>query len=422
MVSAMTPAPAFPGFRNRFSVPVHGDHDVAYLCGHSLGLQPAGVAEAVQAELQRWASKAVEGHFDHDGWYTYAERLAPSMAAVVGAAEHEVAVLNTLTVNLHFLLASFYKPEGARNRILVEAGSFPSDRYALTTHLAWHAANAGDAAAVDPADALVEVAPAPGEATLGTERIVAAIEEQGEQLSLVLFSGVQYATGERFDLGAITAAAHSVGALAGFDLAHAVGNVPVDLHESDADFAAWCTYKYLNAGPGAVGGLYVHERHALDPHRLRLAGWWGNDPDTRFHMATEREFVPRSNASSWAVSNPPILSMVPLSISLPMFAEAGVSELRERSLMLTGHLEALVADRLGDRVRVVTPTDPERRGAQLSLSVPDATPDLEKRLSASGVVIDFREPDLLRIAPTPMYNTTEDLDRAIEVLAEVLAN
>ena len=411
----------FAGFRDRFYLPAppaNVSDEIAYLCGHSLGLQPKAVADELRFNLDRWAEMGVEGHFGERGWYQYAERMIPHGAALVGAQENEVAFCNTLTANLHFLMASFYRPAGGRNQILIEAGAFPSDRYAVATQAQWHG--------LDPAEVVVEVQPEPGRATIGTDAVVSAIEAAGEQLALVLFSGVQFATGERFDLAAITEAAHRVGAIAGFDLAHAAGNVELNLHDADADFAAWCNYKYCNSGPGAVGAIFVNARHGTDRDRLRLAGWWGNDPDTRFDMDTEHLFVPRPDANSWAVSNPPIMALAPIAASLPLFTEVGMAALAERSRTLTGALERTLLDSLGERIEILTPAEPEQRGSQLSVRLdaaqlgPDGGKGLEHRLATVGVVVDFRPPDIIRLAPTAMYNNVDDIDRAVTELARAL--
>ncbi|MEZ5458982.1 MAG: kynureninase [Steroidobacteraceae bacterium] len=401
--------------RLEFELPRGGDGEpLVYLCGHSLGLMPRAARGLVAGELDDWARLAVEGHHRaRRPWIDYADRAREGLAALTGADLHEVVAMNSLTVNLHLMLASFYAPRGQRRRILIEAGAFSSDRHAIAAQIAWHG--------LDPASELVELVPAPGESTLGTDAIEAAIEQQGERLALVLWPGVQYRTGEAFDCQRVAAAAHRVGAFAGFDHAHAIGNLPLDLHGDAADFAVWCSYKYLNAGPGAIGGAYVAARHAADPARLRLAGWWGHEAATRFRMAPG--FQPERGAAGWALSNPPILSTAPLLASLTLFTAAGMAGLRARSLRLTGVLEALLRTHCGDAIDIVTPPDPARRGAQLSLRCgsPARARQLFMALQAAGVVGDLREPDILRLAPAPLYNGCADVWIAVDALRRSLA-
>ncbi len=386
---------------------------LTYLCGHSLGLMPRAARDAVLAELDDWARLGVEGHhLARRPWVDYAERAVSGLCALTGARAHEVVAMNSLTVNLHLLLASFYRPTGERRRILIEAGAFSSDRHAVAAQIAWHG--------LDPAAELVEIAPAAGDATLDPQLIDEAIEREGERLALVLWPGVQYRTGQAFDCGRIARAAHRVGALAGFDHAHAIGNLALDLPADDADFAVWCSYKYLNAGPGAIGGAFIHERHGLEPRTLRLAGWWGHDPGTRFAMGPR--FEPARGAAGWAVSNPPVLSTAPLLASLEQFERAGIAALRARSARLTSMLADLLRARCGARVSLLTPSDPARRGCQLSLrlAAPGAARRVCDRLRAAGVVGDLREPDVLRLAPAPLYNGYEDVWRCAVALADAL--
>lgn len=398
-----------PSLRAEFLLPRHGDAEQAYFCGNSLGLQPRGARAHIEQVLEKWATEAVEGHFTGQAqWMPYHELVRDPLAAVVGARPSEVVAMNSLTANLHLMMVSFFRPDGARNAILVEAGSFPSDRYAVESQLRFHG--------LAPAQSLIEVAPEQADGTISMEAIERAIATHGPRLAMVLWPGVQYRTGQAFNLAAITRMAHAAGAVAGFDLAHAVGNLPLALHESGADFAVWCHYKYMNAGPGAVAGCFVHERHARTD-RPRFAGWWGHEQATRFRMGPE--FVPTPGADGWQLSNPPILALAPLRASLELFASAGMGALRAKSERLTGYLEALVDARLGGTLQVITPRDPARRGCQLSLRVThgrglsgrEAGRSLFKFLGSQGIVGDWREPDVIRISPAPLYNTHAEVLR-----------
>ncbi|HVC29921.1 MAG TPA: kynureninase [Steroidobacteraceae bacterium] len=398
------------GFRERFALPCSGRGEpLVYLCGHSLGLMPLAARGLVMEELEDWARLAVLGH-EHARrpWIPYHENLRGGLAALAGARPREVVAMNSLTVNLHLLLAAFYRPSGARRRILIEAGVFSSDRHAVASQIAWRG--------LDPAEALVELSPAAGTDTLAEESVEAYLEERGAEVALVLWPGVQYRTGQAFDLGRIARAAHRAGCVAGFDLAHSIGNMPLALHDIEADFAVWCSYKYLNGGPGAIGGCFVHERH--EPPRL--SGWWGHEPATRFRMGPE--FHPAPGAAGWQISNPPILSAAPLIASLALFGEAGLPGLRRKSVALTGYLEYLL-DRLPARVQLITPRAADSRGCQLSLRV--MGPNGHGRrvfdaLTAQGVIGDWREPDTIRLAPIPLYNSFADVFRGAEALAQAL--
>ena len=414
-------ADALAPFRARFALPQGPDGEpLTYLCGHSLGLQPLAARTLVSEELDDWARLGVAGH-EHARrpWIPYHENLTAGLAAVTGARPHEVVAMNSLTVNLHLMLASFYRPQGARRRILLEAGAFSSDRHALASHLAWHG--------LDPERELIELAPPAGADTLGAEALEAALDAHGAQIALVLWPGVQFRTGEAFDVARVTRAARRAGCIAGFDLAHSVGNVPLALHEAEADFAVWCSYKYLNGGPGAIGGCFVHERHsAAQPRRAhaggipgaRLAGWWGHEPETRFAMGPR--FAGSPGIAAWQISNPPILAAAPLIASLAIFLEAGLARLRDKSLALTGYLEALLRART-PQVGIVTPEAPPRRGCQLSLRLPGAGGRaVFEALGARGVVCDWRAPDVLRVAPVPLYNRFEDVWRFVQALTELL--
>ena len=390
------------GFRSRFHLPRHDGHDQAYFCGNSLGLQPTGVRAALMQELDDWAALGVEAHFrGKHPWMPYHETVRESLANVVGAQPVEVVAMNSLTANLHLLMVSFYRPTRERPAILIEAGAFPSDRHAVASQIRFHG--------FDPDTDLVELAPDEAGGTLSMAAIERALAEHGHRIALVLWPGVQYRSGQAFDLREISRLAHARGCTVGFDLAHAAGNLPLQLHDSGADFAAWCSYKYLNAGPGAVAGAFVHERHALAA-LPRFAGWWGHDPATRFRMGPE--FVPSPGADGWQLSNPPILALAPLRVSLDLFAEAGMDRLRAKSERLTGYLEALIRRDCADVLEVVTPAEPARRGCQLSLRVAGGRERgraLFDFLSARGIVGDWREPDVIRISPVPLYNSFADI-------------
>jgi kynureninase len=389
-----------PSLRDEFHVP----DGWAYLAGNSLGLQPRTARAEIETELDEWARLGVEGWFEsREPWLEYAGSLRASVGRLVGAAPEETAVMNTLTVNLHLLLATFYRPTTDRFRILIEEDAFPSDSYAVQSQAAWHG--------FDPAEAVVRVP---------VSDLLEAVARLGDSLAVALFPGVNYLSGEVLDVQGLTAAVHEVGAVAAWDLAHAIGNVPVDLHGAGADFAVWCHYKYLNAGPGAPGGAFVHERHGSRLDLPRLAGWWGNDPAVRFRM--EPGFEPRAGAEGWAVSTPPVLAFAPLRASLEQFDRVGPDALRARSVRLTGYLGELLDEVAVSRaITVTTPRDPDARGCQLSVSC-DGARSLAGRLRAEhGVVCDFREPDVLRFAPTPLYNTYEDCARVAAALLDVLA-
>ena len=398
-------------FRAEFSFPGNEDgSDKLYFCGNSLGLQHQSVPAVLEEVLAAWRDLAVDGHFTGaHPWMNYHELLREGQANLLGAGAAEIVTMNTLTVNLHLAMVSFYRPRGGRRRILVEQQSFPSDRYAVESQVRWHG--------LDPAECLVELAPESGQRLLAEEQLETYLRQHGESVALVLWPGVQYATGQVFDLARIAAAARACGASVGFDLAHSAGNVPVQLSESGCDFAVWCTYKYLNAGPGAIAGMFVNQRHAGRKDLPRLHGWYGNDPATRFRMAAE--FSPAPGADAWQLSNPPILSMAPLSASLTVFARAGFDRMRRKSMELTGWLAHRVATHLPDVLEVITPGQPDRRGCQLSLRVRagrDAGKQLFAHLEASGVVPDWREPDVIRVAPVPLYNRFEDCAQLVRMI------
>ncbi|MCB9305171.1 MAG: kynureninase [Lewinellaceae bacterium] len=394
-------------YRERFVFPKHphdSDNDVLYFCGNSLGLQPGSVRQALLDELDQWATHGVEGHFRGKmPWMHYHKFLTPQSARLVGALPHEVVVMNTLTVNLHLMMVSFYRPTPGRFKIIMEAGAFPSDRYAMETQVRWHG--------YDPKDAIVELAPRPGEDTLRTADILRVIGEEGPQAALVMLGGVNYYTGQLYDMEKIAAAAHNAGACAGFDLAHAAGNVPLDLHRWNADFAVWCSYKYLNSGPGGPSGVFVHERHGNNPGLPRFAGWWGHDESERFEM--KKGFKPMRGAEGWQLSNAQIFSFAAHKASLDIFDEAGIPALRAKSEHLTGFLEfVLEASRHKDGLfRIITPRNPAERGCQLSLLTDGRGKALFDFLSEHGAIADWREPNVIRFAPVPLYNSFEDIWR-----------
>ena len=400
-------------FRDRFHIPVHNGREALYFCGNSLGLQPRTVSGALNREAEDWAAMAVEGHFRaRRPWFPYHEFLRDQMAAIVGAQPHETVVMNSLTANLHLLMVSMYRPTAKRYKILCEWTPFPSDRYVLQSQADFHARHIEGMKA---ADAVVELRPPEGKHHVPRQQVLDTIREIGDELALVMIGGVNYYTGQLYDMGAITQAAHACGAVAGFDLAHAAGNVELRLHDWDVDFAAWCTYKYLNAGPGSVGGAFVHERHAANRDLPRFAGWWGNDPNTRFTMP--ETFVPVPAADGWQLSNAPVFSMAVLKESLEIFAEAGMDRLAAKSRGLTGYLEFLVREwKLP--LQVITPSAPEERGCQLSLIVEGNGKKLYNHLAENGVITDWREPDVIRVAPVPLYNSFTDVFMLAEKLRE----
>lgn len=394
-------------FRERFLFPRHNDRDVNYFCGNSLGLQPKSVAYLMQAELDDWAKYGVEGHFQaRNPWFSYHHLFSERLSKIVGAGKNEVVATNTLTVNLHLLMISFYRPKNGRYKIIMEAGAFPSDQYAVETQVRMYG--------YDPADAIIEIKPREGAHIIEEDDIISAIEKAGDTLALVMFGGVNYYTGQFFDLEMITAAAHKVGAYAGFDLAHAVGNIPMRLHDWNIDFACWCSYKYLNSGPGGVGGIYVHEKHTGNPDIFRLGGWWGNDEKDRFKM--EKGFYPQNNAGSWQMSNAPVFNMVAHNASLDIYDKVGMKALRAKSEKLTGFTEYILKQITHLPFEIITPTEPKRRGCQLSLLFKERGREVFDKLTENGVVADWREPNVIRIAPVPLYNTFEDSYRFYEIL------
>ena len=399
---ALDAADPLGGFRDEFHIPPHEGGDQRYFCGNSLGLQPRAVRGALLEELDDWARLGVEAHFHgRHPWMPYHEFVRDSLAACVGALPSEVVAMNSLSVNLHLMMASFYRPTAERHAILIEAGAFPSDRYAVESQVRLHG--------FDPAQSLIELEADEPDGTISMQAIQRVLEQRGNEIALVLWPGVQYRNGQAFDLAEIVRLARAQGCSVGFDLAHAAGNLELRLHDCGADFAAWCSYKYLNSGPGAVAGCFVHERHA-NSGLPRLAGWWGHDKTVRFRM--EPEFIPTPGADGWQLSNPPILALAPLRVSLEIFQRAGMSRLREKSVALTGYLESLIGERLKDKLQIITPTDEARRGCQLSLRVNGGRErgrQLFGYLSAAGIIGDWREPDVIRISPVPLYNRFQDV-------------
>jgi kynureninase len=386
-------------FRSQFYIPQHNGKDQIYLCGNSLGLQPKAVKEAIDQELKDWAELGVEGHFrGKNPWMYYHHFLTEKAAKVVGALPKEVVIMNNLTANLHLMMVSFYKPTKERYKIMMEVSAFPSDQYAMETQARFHGLN--------PDDAIIELKPREGEFTLRTEDILAKIEENKDSLAIVMMGGVNYLTGQAFDMKSITEKAHSVGANVGFDLAHAAGNLNLKLHEWGPDFAVWCSYKYLNSGPGGTSGVFVHERHANNPDLVRFAGWWGHEESSRFQM--KKGFIPMEGAAGWQLSNAQIFPMAIHKASLEIFDEAGIENLRKKSELLTGYLYFILAD-YKEHLNVITPETAADRGCQLSIIVKEDGKKLFDYLELKGILPDWREPNVIRMSPIPLYNTFEEV-------------
>jgi kynureninase len=405
-------------YRERFLFPkAAGGDDCVYLCGHSLGLQPKTATAYIEQELKDWAALGVEGHFRATNpWMPYHKLLTGQIAALVGAKPIEVVVMNSLTVNLHLVMVSFYRPTPSRHKIVVERGAFPSDQYAVKSQILFHG--------FDPASSLIELTPLPGESCLRDEQIQALIEQPGDEIALILLGGVNYATGQAFDMERITRAGHARGCVVGFDLAHAVGNLHLKLHEWGPDFAVWCSYKYLNGGPGCAAGCFVHERYAESRELPRFAGWWGHDERSRFEMGPDFRAMP--GAEGWQLSNPSIISLAVLRASMDIFHEAGIERLRAKSVSLTGYLEFLLNEislnqRSSSSFSIVTPQEKERRGAQLSIQIPKNGRALCERLTQEGIVGDWREPDTFRVAPVPLYNSYRDVFRFVRGFAAAIS-
>jgi kynureninase len=397
---AMTAADPLAAYRDRFHTPrTPTGSDCVYLCGHSLGLQPKSARAHIEQELQDWERLGVEGHFHaKNPWMPYHELLTAATARLVGALPSEVVVMNSLTVNLHLMMVSFYRPTPARNKIVIESSAFPSDQYAVQSQISFHG--------YDPKESLLEIVPRAGETTIRSEDIETLIAEKGDQIALILLGGVNYYTGQAFDCSRITETAHVQGCVVGFDMAHAAGNLQLLLHDWGVDFAVWCSYKYLNGGPGCVAGCFVHERHARNQELPRFAGWWGHDKRSRFQMPSR--FQPSAGAEGWQLSNPSILSMAALRASMEIFDEVTIARLRAKSETLTSYLEFLLAREACENFSILTPRDPSQRGAQLSLQIRKGGRAVCERLAQRGIICDWREPDTLRVAPVPLYNSFLD--------------
>ena len=393
-------------YREQFHFPQFNGKDILYFGGNSLGLMPKMAKAAVNEELDVWEKLSVTGQ--HDRWEAYHEHLTDSTARLVGAKSTEVVVMNALTVNLHILLVSFYHPNAERYKIVIEKGAFPSDQYAVESQIRFHG--------LDPKEALIELAPREGEKCLRTDDILEALRLEGDSISTILIGGVNYYTGQVFDMKAITHEGQELGAFVGFDLAHGAGNLKLELHKWNVDFAAWCTYKYMNSGPGSPGGVFIHERHA-NWDGPRFAGWWGHDKETRFDMGPD--FDPIIGAEGWQISNAPILPMACLRKSMDIFDEVGMIALRKKSENLTGYLEFLL-NTFEDKVSIITPSDPKDRGCQLSIIIHKDGKKVFKQLGERGLICDWREPDVIRLAPAPLYNSYSDIFKAVEILKSLL--
>lgn len=398
--------------RKKFHIPKNSEGDEwLYFTGNSLGLQPKETKNHIKQELDDWANLGVEGHFEaKNPWMPYHEFLTKTMAQIVGAKPIEVVIMNTLTTNLHLLMVSFYQPTKLKHKILIESDAFPSDRYAVETQLKFHG--------FDPSDSLIEWSPRKGEALLNIEDLESILESQGEEIALLLVGGVNYYTGQYLDLKKISQLGHGKGCKVGIDLAHGVGNIQPNLHESGVDFAAWCTYKYMNSGPGSLGGIFVHERYANDQTLKRFAGWWSQNKEIRFDMRQPLDITP--GAEGWQLSNPPILSMAAIKASLELFNEVGMNALIKKSRLLTGYLEYLILKLNNEDISIITPRDPKQRGCQLSIQVKNANKSLHTKLTEAHVITDWRTPNVIRCAPVPFYNSFEDVYKMVEKLKNIL--
>jgi kynureninase len=399
-------------FREKFLIPKAADgKEVIYFAGNSLGLQPKSARTYIEQELKDWEQYAVEGHAKaKTPWMPYHEFLTPQTAMIVGALPEEVVNMNTLTANLHFMFVSFYRPKGNRKKILIEAMSFPSDYYAVESQIRYHG--------FDPAECIIEAGPRINESSIRTEDIERIIEDHCDEIALIWLGGVNYYTGQAFEFEKLTRAAHEKGIIIGFDLAHAAGNLELQLHNWNVDFAVWCNYKYLNGGPGAIGGCFVHEKHLRDESLPKFLGWWGHDKKTRFLM--EHKYVPIPTVESWQVSNPPVFQLASLKASLDIFAEAGIDKLRSKSEALTEYLEQLIESVHSENIEIITPKDPGQRGCQLSLRIKKNGKSLFNELMSRNVICDWREPDVVRVAPVPLYNTFEDVFKFSEIIKDIL--
>jgi len=399
-------------YREQFHIPKDKNGiDWLYFTGNSLGLQPKSTQAYLQQELNDWANFGVEGHFEaKNPWMPYHEFLTESMAEIVGAKPIEVVIMNTLTTNLHLLMVSFYQPTKTKYKIVIESDAFPSDKYAVESQLKFHG--------VDVDEGLILWKPRKGEELLRIEDLENILEDQGNEIALLLIGGVNYYTGQFLDIKKIAKLGHAKGCMVGIDLAHGVGNIQPNLHDSNVDFAAWCTYKYLNAGPGSLGGLFVHEKHAHNKTLKRFAGWWNHNKETRFNM--RQPFDVMAGAEGWQLSNPPILSMAAIRASLDMFTKVGMDALRKKSEKLTGYFEFLINALDNESIKIITPSNPEERGCQLSIQVKNADKSLHKKLTEAHIITDWREPDVIRAAPVPLYNTFQDVYNMVEKLKSIL--
>jgi kynureninase len=399
-------------YRNQFHIPKDKEgNEWIYMCGNSLGLQPKSTKDYINQELEDWANFGVEGHFEaKNPWMPYHEFLTESMARIVGAKPIEVVTMNTLTTNLHLLMVSFYQPTKTKFKIVIESDAFPSDKYAVESQLKFHG--------FDPKEGLIQWKPRKGEDLLRMEDLETILEEQGDEIALLLIGGVNYYTGQYLDIKRIAEIGHAKDCMVGIDLAHGAGNVSPELHNSGVDFAAWCTYKYLNSGPGSLAGLFIHEKHAHNKDLKKFSGWWSHNKETRFNMRQELDITP--GAEGYQLSNPPILSMAAIKASLDMFNEVGMEALREKSELLTGYFEFLINEMGSDTIKIITPTNPKERGCQLSVQVKNADKSLHKKLTENHIITDWREPDVIRCAPIPMYNSFEDVFRMVEKLKELV--
>ncbi|NQX85060.1 MAG: kynureninase [Flavobacteriaceae bacterium] len=400
-------------YRSKFHIPKDANgNDWLYFTGNSLGLQPKSTKDYINQELEDWANFGVEGHFEaKNPWMPYHEFLTESMAKIVGAKPIEVVTMNTLTTNLHLLMVSFYQPTKTKYKIVIESDAFPSDRYAVQTQLEFHG--------FDVSQGLIEWKPRAGETLLNMEDLESILEEQGDEIALLLIGGVNYYTGQYLDIKRIAQLGHAKHCMVGIDLAHGAGNIKPELHNSGVDFAAWCTYKYLNSGPGSLAGLFVHEKHAHNKDLKRFAGWWSHNKSTRFNMRQPLDVTP--GAEGWQLSNPPILSMAAIKASLDMFNEVGMDALCKKSKELTGYFEFLLNQLHNDKIKIITPSNPDERGCQLSIQVKDADKRLHERLTDAHIITDWREPDVIRCAPVPMYNSFEDVYRMVEKFKAILS-
>jgi len=399
-------------YRDKFHIPKDKNgNDWFYFTGNSLGLQPKSTKDYINQELKDWANLGVEGHFKaKNPWIKYHELMTDSMAEIVGAKPIEVVISNTLTTNLHLLMVSFYQPSKTKFKIVIESDAFPSDRYAVESQLKFHG--------FDVEDSLILWKPRPKEALLRMEDLETILEEKGDEIALIMVGGVNYYTGHYLDLKKIATLGHSKGCMVGIDLAHGAGNIQPHLHDSGVDFAAWCTYKYLNSGPGSLAGLFVHEKHANSKNLNRFAGWWNHNKETRFNMRQPFDVIP--GAEGWQLSNPPILSMAAIKASLDMFKEVGMDAIRRKSEKLTGYFEFLINEFENDKIKVITPTNPKERGCQLSIQIKDADKKLHQKLTHVNIITDWREPDVIRCAPVPLYNTFQDVYHMVEKLKMIL--